>query len=216
MWCIQSIKGWFTHPQICWQEYVKWTYRTQKKFGLICFPRICFRGLIYCDQEPLWLLNDRTCLLFFGCQLVYSVRMYNLSGTSRLIFCVMYVLWKKIFFLHWLTPVFLSMIFSSDQDWPPWVLNDGQFSRGPHCWWNSTINQLLSPCRAVDAGEKVSLNIRNLESWLFIGCRLWMIMILNHSSSGLNPNPLLLLQLLILMNTFFTPWTPAELLELPF
>ena len=28
-----------------------------KKFGLICFPRICFPCLIYCDQEPLWLLN---------------------------------------------------------------------------------------------------------------------------------------------------------------
>ena len=28
-----------------------------KKCGLICFLRICFRGLIYCDQEPLWLLN---------------------------------------------------------------------------------------------------------------------------------------------------------------
>ena len=28
-----------------------------KKFGLICFPRICFLGLIYCDQEPLCLLN---------------------------------------------------------------------------------------------------------------------------------------------------------------
>ena len=28
-----------------------------KKCGLICFPRIYFRGLIYCDQEPLWLLN---------------------------------------------------------------------------------------------------------------------------------------------------------------
>ena len=28
-----------------------------KKFGLICFPRICFRGLIYGDLEPLWLLN---------------------------------------------------------------------------------------------------------------------------------------------------------------
>ena len=28
-----------------------------KKFGLICFSRICFPGLIYCDQEPLWLLN---------------------------------------------------------------------------------------------------------------------------------------------------------------
>ena len=37
-----------------------------------------------------------------------------------------------------------------------------------------------------------------------------------HSSSNLNPNPLLLLQLLILMNRFFTSWTPAELLELPF
>ena len=33
-----------------------------KKFGLICFPRICFRGLIYCDLEC-----DRRCLLFFGC-----------------------------------------------------------------------------------------------------------------------------------------------------
>ena len=33
-----------------------------KKFGLICFPRICFRGLIYCDQGPLWLLN-----VIFGC-----------------------------------------------------------------------------------------------------------------------------------------------------
>ena len=34
-----------------------------KKF---CFPRICFRGLIYCDKEPLWLLNvieDVCCFL---------------------------------------------------------------------------------------------------------------------------------------------------------
>ena len=30
MWCIKSIKGWFTHPQICWQEFVKQTCRTQK------------------------------------------------------------------------------------------------------------------------------------------------------------------------------------------
>ena len=29
----------------------------RKKFGLICFLRICFPGLIYCDREPLWLLN---------------------------------------------------------------------------------------------------------------------------------------------------------------
>ena len=23
MWCIKSIKGWFTHPRICWQDFVK-------------------------------------------------------------------------------------------------------------------------------------------------------------------------------------------------
>ena len=28
-----------------------------KKFGLTCFPRICFPGLIYCDQDPFWLMN---------------------------------------------------------------------------------------------------------------------------------------------------------------
>ena len=30
MWCIKSIKGWFTHPQICWQDFVKQTCRKQK------------------------------------------------------------------------------------------------------------------------------------------------------------------------------------------
>ena len=39
-------------PRIC-----KVNLSKAKKFGLICFPRICLRGLIYCDQEPLWLLN---------------------------------------------------------------------------------------------------------------------------------------------------------------
>ena len=29
----------------------------RKKFDLICFPRICFPRLIYCDQEPLLLIN---------------------------------------------------------------------------------------------------------------------------------------------------------------
>ena len=33
-----------------------------KKLGQICFPRICFRGLIYWDLEC-----DRRCLLFCGC-----------------------------------------------------------------------------------------------------------------------------------------------------
>ena len=30
MWCIKSIKGWFTRPQTCWQDFVKQTCRTQK------------------------------------------------------------------------------------------------------------------------------------------------------------------------------------------
>ena len=30
MWCIKSIKGWFTHLQICVQEFVKYTCWTQK------------------------------------------------------------------------------------------------------------------------------------------------------------------------------------------
>ena len=29
----------------------------RQKFGLISFPRIYFPGLIYCDQEPLWLFR---------------------------------------------------------------------------------------------------------------------------------------------------------------
>ena len=41
--------------------------------------------------------------------LEYAVQMYNLSGTSRLIFCVMYVLWKRIF-SQWLRTGFLSVI----------------------------------------------------------------------------------------------------------
>ena len=45
-----------------------------KKCGLICFPRICFRGLIYCDQEPLWLLKviEDVCY-FFRCTSVFRL-----------------------------------------------------------------------------------------------------------------------------------------------
>ena len=34
---------------------------------VICSGRICFPGLIYCDQEPLWLLTLQSRLLLFGC-----------------------------------------------------------------------------------------------------------------------------------------------------
>ena len=57
MWCIKKIiiiKDWFARTQIYWQEFVN---LSNAKFDLICFPRICFPRLIYCDQEPLLLLN---------------------------------------------------------------------------------------------------------------------------------------------------------------
>ena len=58
MWCIKIIKGWFkrTPPDLL-ARICKVNLSNAKKFGLICFPRICFRGLIYCDLESLWLLN---------------------------------------------------------------------------------------------------------------------------------------------------------------
>ena len=60
MRCINGIKGWFTRTQICWQDFAKLTCRTQK-----IRPNF-FPGLIYGDQEPLWLLNviEDDCQLF--------------------------------------------------------------------------------------------------------------------------------------------------------
>ena len=58
MWCIKKYKRLVcTHPDLL-AKICKLVDR--KKFGLICFPR-----LIYCDQEPLLLLNLTVHL--FGC-----------------------------------------------------------------------------------------------------------------------------------------------------
>ena len=55
MWSIKNNKRLVcTHPDL-FKRICKLVER--KKFGLICFPRICFTRLIYCDQEPLLLLN---------------------------------------------------------------------------------------------------------------------------------------------------------------
>ena len=56
MWCIKKkIKRLAcTHPDLL-ARICKLVER--KKFGLICFQRICFARLIYCDQEPSLLLN---------------------------------------------------------------------------------------------------------------------------------------------------------------
>ena len=53
MWFIKKIRLVCTHPELL-ARICKLVER--KKFGLICFPKICFPRLIYCDQEPLLLL----------------------------------------------------------------------------------------------------------------------------------------------------------------
>ena len=50
-----------------------------KKCGLICFPRICFRGVIYCDQEPLWLLNVIEDVCYF-----LGVHIFRLSTRCKM------------------------------------------------------------------------------------------------------------------------------------
>ena len=42
----------YTPPDLLASKLVE-----RQKLGLICFPRICLLGLIYCNQEPLCLLN---------------------------------------------------------------------------------------------------------------------------------------------------------------
>ena len=55
MWCIKKNKRLVCkHPDLL-ARICKLAER--KKLALICFPRICFPLLIYCDQEPLQLLN---------------------------------------------------------------------------------------------------------------------------------------------------------------
>ena len=59
-----------------------------KKFGLICSPRICFRGLTYSsDQEPLWLLNviEDVCY-FFWCTYKAINSMWDVSLSYNLAF----------------------------------------------------------------------------------------------------------------------------------
>ena len=53
MWCKKVLKvGFYTPPNLLASKLVE-----RKKWGLLCFPRICFLGLIYCSQEPLCVLN---------------------------------------------------------------------------------------------------------------------------------------------------------------
>ena len=58
MWCTKSIKRLvYTPPDLLARFCNVKTCRTPKIRPDFFFPRICFPGLIYCDQQPLWLLN---------------------------------------------------------------------------------------------------------------------------------------------------------------
>ena len=71
---IKTVPHGTVSPQMMYKKYKRLVYTSpdllerfckincklveRKKLGLICSPRICFPGLIYCDQETfLWLLN---------------------------------------------------------------------------------------------------------------------------------------------------------------
>ena len=99
--------------------------------------------------------------------------MYNLSGTSRLIFCVMYVLWKRIF-SQWLRTGFLSVIL---------VIGSKNLLLLILAWAALVVEQhyqsiTLSWLQKVDAGEKVSFECWewNLESAMWLakhGTGMW-------------------------------------------
>ena len=73
-WCIKKNKRLVcTHPDLL-ARICKLVDR--KKFGLICFPR-----LIYCDQEPLLLLNLTVHL--FGCTYKAISTRYKICFTPK-------------------------------------------------------------------------------------------------------------------------------------
>ena len=74
MWCLKKNKRMVcTHPDLL-ARICKLVER--KKFGLICFPR-----LIYCDQEPLLLLNLTVHL--FGCTYKAISTRYKICFTPK-------------------------------------------------------------------------------------------------------------------------------------
>ena len=62
LWCIKSIKDWFARSQICCQDFVKKTCRTQKNR-----PDLFSRPHLQWSRAILALKCDRRWLLFFGC-----------------------------------------------------------------------------------------------------------------------------------------------------
>ena len=80
MWCKKKKERMVcTHPDLL-GRICKLVER--KEFGRICFPRICFPRLIYCDQEPLLLLNV-TEDYFLGCTYKAISTRYKICFTPK-------------------------------------------------------------------------------------------------------------------------------------
>ena len=67
MWCIKSMKCWFTRTQICWQDFDKYTCRTQKIRPDLFSKNSFSRPDLLWSRAIMALQCDRRWLLFFGC-----------------------------------------------------------------------------------------------------------------------------------------------------
>ena len=74
MWCIKSIKGWLTHPQICWQDFVKQTCRTQKIRPDLFSNNLFSRPNLLFSRAIMALEWDLRCLYFLGVHIRLSTR----------------------------------------------------------------------------------------------------------------------------------------------
>ena len=79
MWCIKIIKGWFTHPQICWQEFVNKPVEPKKIRPDLFSKNLFSRPNLLWSRAIMALECDRRWLLFFGCFIWLSTRckMFN-------------------------------------------------------------------------------------------------------------------------------------------
>ena len=65
MWCIKAWNVGLQAPRFVGKILLNKVVERQK-LCLVCFPRICFPGLIYCDQEPSWLLRASLCKILIS------------------------------------------------------------------------------------------------------------------------------------------------------
>ena len=67
MWCIKSMKCWFTRTQICWQDFVKYTCRPQKIRPDLFSKNSFSRPDLLWSRAIMALKCGRRWFLYFGC-----------------------------------------------------------------------------------------------------------------------------------------------------